>query len=87
MSAISHTDATVFCNGSDDGQACGSQLRTDDLALRDGTAADVRRELRLHHGWMVDIGSRDGSRQRLDYCPRHKPAIRPAKRLPRSHRA
>ncbi len=83
MSTVSHTVWTVYCNGIEDGNACMAQLRTDELELRDGIAADVRRELREHEGWMVDVTSRDGSRRRLDYCPRHRPATRPAKRLPR----
>ncbi len=57
-------------------------MRTDDLSLMDGTAADVRKALK-RRGWSVNVpdpnwvlvhqmGSRARGR-RLDFCPKHKP--------------
>jgi hypothetical protein len=72
VSAFSHTSWTVICNGSDEGAACMDQANTDTMGLRDATARYVRRVLK-HQGWAVAIRDADGSRQRLDFCPRHKP--------------
>jgi hypothetical protein len=75
VSAFSHTDWTVICNGTkEDGSPCPLQLCSADFDLRDGTAAYVRKALKAR-GWLVSVhGPADGSRrvQRLDYCPGHK---------------
>lgn len=71
MSAFSHADWTVICDGVSDGQRCPEQARTDDYGVE--TAADVRRKLR-DLGWLVNVPNpvRGSHIRRLDYCPQHK---------------
>lgn len=71
MSASSFTDWQITCNGSDDGHPCRQGLWVSELSVMDGTAADVRKHLK-HQGWAVGLSNPD-SRERLDYCPKHKP--------------
>lgn len=74
MSAISHTDWTIFC----DHDGCPRQLGTNDLDIGPGEpkARDVRRILR-RRGWAVSVPRPDNPvlfrQPRLDYCPDHKP--------------
>lgn len=75
MSAFSHTDWTVTCNGLDGkdyGKRCQAQGRTD-LLVGAITAADVRRHLK-RLGWAVNVPVQDVSSavRRLDFCPEHK---------------
>lgn len=76
MSAISHTDWTILCNGTNtDGTPCVASGRTDEIDRYDvRTARDVRRILK-HRGWLVNVPAKDGTRrgQRLDFCPDQKP--------------
>jgi hypothetical protein len=72
VSAFSHTDWTVMCNGvAEDGASCGMSERTDTIG--GDTATEVRHRLK-RRGWTVNVPSQDDSRvRRLDYCPDHKP--------------
>jgi hypothetical protein len=77
MTTFSHTSWTVFCNGTDgDGRPCVDSGNSDNLDLRDGTAAMVRSLLK-RAGWLVNVPNPDPSDpyRRLDYCPRHKAQV------------
>ena len=78
MSAFSHTDWTVICNGTyDDGTACMASGRTDEIDRNDVTTArDVRRILKAR-GWLVNVPVKDGTGRvrRLDFCPHHNPDL------------
>jgi hypothetical protein len=68
MSAISHTDWTVFCNH----EGCPKSFGTHEMDGMDLTAATVRKHLR-RWGWATGVKNPNGSSHRLDYCPDHKP--------------
>ena len=76
MSAFSHTDWTVICNGTnEDGTPCAAYGRTDEIDRMDTTTARGVRRVLKRHGWLVGVpaeGTRRG-RRRLDFCPDHKP--------------
>lgn len=79
MSAFSHTDWTVTCNGtSEDGLPCMAQWNT---GTEGGiTAKDARTQLKKR-GWLVNVPAVDKSNnvRRLDYCPKHRPDGRRSK--------
>jgi hypothetical protein len=84
VSAFSHTDWFVICNGTgDDGSPCPHQLTTADLGLGDGhcTAANVRMVLRKR-GWLVSVRPGNGYPRRLDFCPAHKSQAAAAREVP-----
>lgn len=68
MSAFSHTDWTVICDGPG---PCPQQYGPDSVV------AAVLRKRAKRAGWAVNVPNPErGSRSRLDYCSKHKPAPR-----------